>query len=60
MTLQLGTRPLGRQNGLAIPSYDSIFLESKETIGTLSIGQVETSVVAGVGLTSGSRLLPPR
>ena len=60
VTLQLGTRPLGRQNRLAISSYDSIFLESKETIGTLSIGQVETSVVAGVGLTPGSRSLPPR
>ena len=48
------------QNRLAISPYDSIFLESKGTIGTLSIGQVDSSVVAGVGLTSGSHLLPPR
>ena len=56
MTLQLGPCPFGRQNRL----YDSIFLESRKTTGTLSIGQIETSMVAGVGLTSGSRSLPPR
>ena len=58
--LHAPVRELRRWERLAIPSYDPIFLESKKTISTLSIGQVETSVVAGVGLTSGSHSLPPR
>ena len=59
VTLQLDPFPFWKQKRLAIPSYDSIFPESRETICMLSIGQVETSMVAGVGLTSGCRSLPP-